>query len=56
MADQDFDRIVLDQWKVHIGSLPRNLARSKGWGSEYLKRWYRKVRIDDDNSPKGQGY
>ena len=28
-ADEEFDRIVFDKWRLHIGSLPRDLAGSK---------------------------
>ena len=44
-ADDDYDRLILEQWRRHIADIGPEKARVRGWGGSYWQRWVEKIDI-----------
>ena len=49
-ADDDFDDIIFEQWKLYLSELPIEVAVTKSLKSHYWKEWLQTIVIDIDES------
>ena len=46
-ADDDFDRLILEQWQRHMREIGPEKARVRGWGGSYWQKWVEQVDIGE---------
>ena len=56
LADDDYDQMIRTQWEEHLKAMRPGLARSKGWGGQYWRRWLDSVILEsgDDHDDREQ--
>ena len=55
-ADESFDQLTLEHWRLHLASLERDGCRSTTWGSNYWKEWLNSVDFNDEIFCSGDVY